>query len=308
MHEYENENDHEHFPGPLGELVTLRDWLRYAVTRFNREGLYFGHGCTDAYDEAAWLLLHTMSLPLDRLEPFLDAGLMQDERVQLLEIIDRRVNERIPTAYLTGEAWLGDFRFHVDERVIVPRSFFAELLGEGLEPWIDDGTQINRALDLCTGSGCLAILMAHVFPNSEIVAADLSTDALAVAQQNVDEYGLNDRIQLVQSDVYDSLGDQRFDLIIANPPYVTADSMSTLPAEYLHEPQMALAAGDDGLDVVRRILDGAKSLLTPNGVIAVEVGHNKALVERAFPHLPFIWLATTLTEAPVFLLKAEDLS
>lgn len=306
-HDHDDEHDHQHESGPLAELVTLRDWLRYAVTRFNRAGLFFGHGCSDAYDEAVWLLLHTLALPLDRLEPFLDACITADERETLLAVIDRRTEERVPAAYITGEAWLGDFRFHVDERVIVPRSFFAEMLENGFSPWIEDAMEVDSALDLCTGSGCLAILMAHAFPNAAIVAADLSDDALEVAHINVAEYHLDDRIELLKSDVFDGLGGRRFDLIISNPPYVTADSMETLPAEYLHEPRMALAAGEDGLDVVRRLLAQARAHLNPGGVLAVEVGHNRHIVEAAFPDLPLVWLSATGGDDMVFVLRAEDL-
>lgn len=301
------EHTHEHESGPLAELVTLRDWLRYAVTRFSRAGLFFGHGCADAYDEAVWLLLHTLSLPLDRLEPFLDACITTDERETLFAVIERRAEERVPAAYLTGEAWLGDFRFHVDERVIVPRSFFAEMLENGFAPWIDDAERVGSALDLCTGSGCLAVLMTHAFPNAHVVGADLSDDALEVAHLNVAEYGLEEQVELVKSDVFAGLAGRRFDLIISNPPYVTADSMETLPAEYLHEPRMALAAGEDGLDVVRRILAEGRAHLNPGGVLAVEVGHNRHIVEAAFPDLPFVWLSSSGGDDMVFLLRAEEL-
>ena len=301
------DHDHVHEHGPLAELVTLRDWLRYAVTRFNRSSLHFGHGCTDAYDEAVWLLLHTLALPLDRLEPFLDACITAEEREQLFEAIERRTTERIPTAYLVNEAWLGDFRFYVDSRVIVPRSFFAELLGDGLSPWLPEHGEVREALDLCTGSGCLAILMAHVFPNARVVGADLSDDALAVAQRNVEDYGLQAQVELVKTDVFSGLAGRRFDLIVSNPPYVTRESMDALPAEYLHEPRMALAAGEDGMDVVRRIIAGARAHLTPDGVLAVEVGHNRDLVEAAFPDLPLVWLPTSGGDDMVFLVQACDL-
>ena len=303
----DQDHDHEHEHGPLAELVTLRDWLRYAVTRFNRASLFFGHGCADAYDEAVWLLLHTLDLPLDRLEPFLDACITGEEREALLNVIERRINERLPAAYLTGEAWLGDFRFKVDQRVIVPRSFFAELLGDGLEPWIDDVHGVGNALDLCTGSGCLAILMSHVFPNARVVGADLSEDALSVAADNVTSYGLESRIELLRSDVFSAMAGRRFDLIISNPPYVTSGAMDALPPEYLHEPRMALASGEDGLDVVRRIVAGARNHLTPGGVLAVEVGHNRALVDAAFPELPLIWLSAGGVEDCVFVITEENL-
>lgn len=303
----QQDHDHDHDHGPLAELVTLRDWLRYAVSRFNRAGLFFGHGCADAYDEAVWLLLHTLSLPLDRLEPFLDACITCEEREAMLTVIERRVEERIPAAYITHEAWLGSFRFYVDERTIVPRSYFAELLGEGLSPWVDDERAVASALDLCTGSGCLAIVMAHVFPNAHIVAADLSPDALAVARRNVDDYGLESQVELVQSDVFGGLADRRFDLIISNPPYVTAEAMERLPAEYLHEPRMALASGEDGLDVVRQIIAQAGQHLNAGGILAVEVGHNRELVEQAFPDLPLIWLSGNDGDDKIFLIHAEDL-
>lgn len=301
------DHDHVHEHGPLAELVTLRDWLRYAVTRFNRGGLHFGHGCSDAYDEAVWLLLHTLALPLDRLEPFLDACITAEEREQLFDVIERRANERIPTAYLVNEAWLGDFRFYVDSRVIVPRSFFAELLGDGLSPWLPGHGEVRDALDLCTGSGCLAIVMGHVFPNAHVVAADLSDDALAVARRNVEDYGMQDQVELVKTDVFSGLAGRRFDLIVSNPPYVTGEAMDALPAEYLHEPRMALAAGDDGMDVVRRIIAGARAHLTPDGVLAVEVGHNRDLVEAAFPDLALVWLPTSGGDDMVFLVQAGDL-
>ena len=301
------EEEH-HDSGPLAELVTVRDWLRYAVTRFNRASIFCGHGVEDTYDEAVWLILATLSLPPDRLKPFLDACILFDERVALLENIDRRAIERIPTAYLVQEAWLGAYRFHVDERVIVPRSYFAELFDDNaFAPWIEDPETITSALDLCTGSGCLAILMAEVFPNADIVAADLSADALAVAQRNIAEYGLDERIEPVQSDLLDALDGRLFDLILCNPPYVTTESMEQLPPEYLHEPALALAAGEDGLDIVRRLIRDATDHLHPGGVLAVEVGHNRQLVENAFPELPFVWLPTRSGVEGVFLLRKEDL-
>lgn len=307
-HDHEHhEDEHEHESGPLAELVTVRDWLRYAVTRFNRAGIFCGHGVTDVFDEAAWLILSSLALPLERLDPFLDACIPSDERQALFDNIERRAVERIPTAYLVNEAWLGQYRFHVDERVIVPRSFFAELLDDGFSPWVEDPQTVTSALDLCTGSGCLAILMAQAFPNADVIAVDLSEDALAVARRNVDDYGLNDQIELVHSDLFDAIGDRRFDLIISNPPYVTADAMAALPPEYLHEPHMALAAGEDGLDIVRRLIAEAATHLHPEGILAVEIGHNRDLVENAFPDLPFSWLSTEGGEDMVFLLKREDL-
>lgn len=299
--------EHHHEIGPLAELVTVRDWLRYAVTRFNRNKVFFGHGCTNAFDEAVWLIMHALDLPADRLEPFMDACILFEERERLLALIDRRVDERVPTAYLTGEAWLHGFRFKVDPRVIIPRSFFAELLENGFAPWVNDAQTVTHALDLCCGSGCLAILMADAYPAAQVVAVDLSEDALTVAQSNVDEYGLSERIELIQSDLFDGLAGRRFDLIISNPPYVTAEAMQTLPPEYLHEPRMALAAGEDGLDIVRRILAEARQYLKAGGILAVEVGHNRNIVESAFPALPFVWLTASGGDDMVFVLHAEDL-
>ena len=302
-----DEHDHEHEHGPLAELVTVRDWLRYAVTRFNRAGVFCGHGVHDTYDEAVWLILGTLALPLDRLEPFLDACIPGEERIGVLEAIEQRADERLPTAYILGEAWLGDFRFTVDPRVIVPRSFFAELLEDGLAPWVEDPEAVGSVLDLCTGSGCLAILMAHAFPHAAVVGADLSADALEVARINVEDYGLEERVELVCSDVFSALQGRSFDLILSNPPYGTAEAMVALPPEYLHEPQMALASGDDGLDVVRRLIAESAAHLNPGGLLAVEVGHNRSIVEEAFPDLPFNWLSTRGGDDMVFLLRREDL-
>jgi ribosomal protein L3 glutamine methyltransferase len=287
------------------ELETLRDWLRFAVSRFNQAGLSFGHGTANAYDEAVYLLLHTLHLPLDRLEPFLDTKLAGTERSELNAVLTRRVDERIPAAYLTREAWLGDFRFHVDERVIIPRSFIAELLPDRLAPYLPDPSQVKSALDLCTGSGCLAVLLAHAFTEADIDAVDVSPDALAVAQRNVSDYGLAGRINLIRSDLFDNLPAKSYDLIISNPPYVTTMDMEELPREYLHEPALALAGGDDGLDAVRTILRKAPQFMQPEGLLVVEIGHNRAAAETAFPRMPFVWMSTASSEDAVFVLKRE---
>ena len=289
------------------ELFTVRDYIRYAVSRFNAAGLFFGHGNDNAWDEAVYLTLHTLNLPLDRLEPFLDARLLPHEREQLLDIYTRRCQDRLPAAYLTHEAWLGEHRFYVDDRVIVPRSFIAELLDEQLAPWIDDPWAIESALDLCTGSGCLAILTALAFPNAEVAAVDLSPDAIAVAERNVADYSLYDRIELIQSDAFRNLAGRKFDLIVSNPPYVNAESVARLPPEYLHEPELALGSGEDGLDFTRIILHEAKQHLTDNGILVVEIGHNREALEAAYPTLPFIWLDTAAGDQYVFLLHASDL-
>ncbi len=304
---HEDEHDHEHEHGPLAELVTVRDWLRYAVTRFNRAGCFYGHGLQDAYDEAVYLILQTLALPLDRLEPFLDACIPGDERHDILEVIEKRAVDRLPAAYITGEAWLGDFRFEVDKRVIIPRSYFAELLHDGFSPWVQDPEAVTAAMDMCTGSGCLAILMAFAFPNAEIVAVDISQDALDVAAANIAAYGLEDRIRLVKSDGFARVPEQRFDFILSNPPYVTREAMEALPAEYLHEPGLALGSGEDGLDLVRKLLADAPRYLAPEGLLAIEVGHNRAIVDAAFPALSPTWLTAPSGDDKIFILEAGQL-
>ncbi|MDQ5947056.1 MAG: ribosomal protein glutamine methyltransferase [Pseudomonadota bacterium] len=289
------------------ELLTLRDLLRFAVSRFNEAGLFFGHGSDNAWDEAVYLLLHTLHLPLDRLEPFLDARLTRAERDTVLDIVERRVSNRVPAAYLTHEAWLGEHRFYVDERVIVPRSFIAELLEEQLEPWLEDPYAVTSAIDLCTGSGCLAILTALAFPRAQVDAIDLSTDALAVAKRNINDYGLDDQVRLVHSNLFAGVARQRYDLIISNPPYVNAESMLALPEEYRREPEMALAGGSDGLDLVRIMLREAKDHLNPGGLMVVEIGHNREVLEAAFPQTPFTWLETNGGNEFVFLLRYDEL-
>ncbi|MFY9329040.1 MAG: 50S ribosomal protein L3 N(5)-glutamine methyltransferase [Georgfuchsia sp.] len=292
---------------PVDNLFNLRDWLRWAVSRFTEARLFFGHGCDNAYDEAVWLVLHALHLPPDRLDFFMDARLTHAERQSVFNLLNLRISKRIPSAYLTHQAWLGGHDFYVDERVIVPRSYFAELLEHGLSPWVPDDMQIGRALDLCTGSGCLAILMALAFPEASIDAIDLSPAALAVAQRNVEHYCMQEAIELIESDLLAGVGGRRYDLIISNPPYVTTGSMDNLPAEYRHEPALALAAGEDGLDIVRRILASAADHLTPEGILMVEVGHNADLVEAAFPDVPFTWIDTPSSEDKIFLLTRPDL-
>ena len=295
------------FEQAQNELSTLRDLMRFAVSRFNEAGLFFGHGSDNAWDEAAYLLLHSLNLPLDRLEPFMDARLTGTERTAALKILRRRITERLPAAYLTKEAWLGEYRFYVDERVIVPRSHIAELLSEQLNPWINDPWAVGRVLDMCTGSGCLAILTAEAFPEAMVDAVDLSPDALAVARLNVDNYGLGERIRLIASDAFSAIPGEKYDVIISNPPYVNAESMAVLPEEYRREPLMALASGEDGLDFVRILLKEAAQHLNPEGVLVVEIGHNKDELERAFPRLSFVWLDTSAGDRFVFMLRRKDL-
>ena len=297
----------EYFLDASQSLSTVRDYLRFAVSRFYQADLFFGHGSNDAYDEAAYLILHTLHLPIDTLEPFLDAHLTPAERGKVLEIIRRRVEERIPAAYLTHEALLGEYRFYVDERVIVPRSFIAELLRSQLSPWVADPEAITSVLDMCTGSGCLAILAADAFPNASVDAVDMSSGALAVARRNVDDYALQNRVNLIESDLFDKLSGKKYELIISNPPYVDAPSVASLPQEYLHEPELALGSGIDGLDATRQILKHAAHHLTDNGILIVEIGHNRDALEAAYPRLPFTWLDVSAGDEFVFMLHKNDL-
>lgn len=294
------------------ELITVRDWLRFLVSRLRAADVAFGQGFVDAYDEAAYLVLHTLHLPLDRLEPFLDAKLTAQECSRLAGMLERRVTGREPAAYITGEAWLGPLRFKVDPRVIIPRSHIFELMQDGLEPWLDEmdanGGAPQRILDLCTGSGCLAIAAAHYFPDAQIDAVDLSADALDVARLNVADHGLAERVELLSGDLFAPLADRRYDLILSNPPYVTDAAMAALPEEFRREPAMALGAGSDGMDIVRRIVAESSRHLNPGGLLLVEIGHNQAQTESALPDLPLVWLDTASATAPVFLLRAEDLA
>jgi len=286
---------------------TPRDLLRYAITRFNGAKLFFGHGSVEAFDEAAYLILHTLKLPLDRLEPFLDARLLPEEVIQVMEVIERRVGERVPAAYITKEAWLGEYRFYVDERVLVPRSFIAELIPQTFSPWVQDPEGVENVLELCTGSGCLAIMMAEAFPNAVVDAVDISKDALAVAEHNIREYKLEGRVNPIESDLYEHVPFKKYDLIVTNPPYVNSSSMSKLPPEYLREPQIALAGGEDGMDLVRKIVAGAAERLSPEGVLVVEIGNEVEYAEAAFGHLGLTWLSTSAGDEAVFLLTAEQL-
>ncbi|MGH8781234.1 50S ribosomal protein L3 N(5)-glutamine methyltransferase [Paraburkholderia sp.] len=286
---------------------TVRDVLRFAVSRFNQAGLAFGHGSSNAYDEAAYLVLHTLHLPLDLLDPFLDARLTPAEIDAVLNVIERRAHDRVPAAYITHEAWMHGFRFYVDERTIVPRSFVGELLQDGLQPYVADPEQVGAVLELCTGSGCLAILAAHAFQNADIDAVDLSAPALEVAARNVHDYELDERIALFEGDLYAPLPERRYDVIVTNPPYVNAQSMQLLPPEYRHEPEMALAGGTDGMEIVRRIIGGAREWLTDEGVLVVEIGNERGHVEAAFGGLDLIWLPTSAGDDNVFLIQAADL-
>ena len=288
------------------ELATIGDWWRFAVSSLARVNAHYGQGTTDAGQDAVFLVLGALDLPLDSFAQMHRYSLTGYERKHVFNALRRRVVDRVPAAYVLGFVEQMGLRFAVDERVLIPRSFIGELLDKGLPDFISEPDQIDAVLDLCTGSGCLAILAAHAFPEAEITASDISADALDVARGNVVKHGFQQDITLVKGDLFQSLDGQRFDVILSNPPYVTTDSMTALPEEFRHEPSLALAAGADGNDVLRRLLAEVKSYLNPGGLLIVDVGHNRHLVEDAFPTLPFMWLATEASDAGVFLLRVED--
>jgi ribosomal protein L3 glutamine methyltransferase len=293
---------------PVALPNTPRQLIAAAARRFRSARLAYGHGTLNADDEAAWLMVHALDCPFEELAARLDQPVSAKtaQRAQLL--FERRISERIPAAYLTHEAWLGEYRFYVDERVIVPRSYIAELLQSRLQPWLKPRQSPQTVLDLCTGSGCLAIVAAHTFPNAQVDGVDISSPALAVARRNVREHRLTQRLQLIRSDLFNELDGKRYDLILSNPPYVREPVMRKLPAEYLKEPALALHGGSDGLDLVRRILAEAAAHLAPQGWLVLEVGHARARVERAFPEMPMIWAETSGGDDCVLLLQKAALT
>jgi ribosomal protein L3 glutamine methyltransferase len=291
------------------ELETIRDWLRYAVTSMTRAGLVYGHGSENAIDEAAFLILSTLALSIDDINPWLDCRLTAAERDAIDRIISARIKTRKPAAYLTNAAYIQGHRFYVDERVIVPRSFIGELLArDGLAALIADPSKVRRVLDLCTGSGCLAILAAEAFPEAEVIASDISQAALEVAERNIRGYRLERNIHALKADLFQEIPEGRFDLIISNPPYVTAAVVEAFPPEYKAEPQLAHLGGTDGLDLVRRILAEAGAWLSPAGSLIVEVGAGREALEAARPDLDFLWLDTETSRGEVFALAAKDLT
>ena len=286
------------------ELVTLRDFIRWGMSRFNEADIYYGHGTDNALDEAAYLVLHTLHLPPQIGEPYMDTRLTESERRRVVDILLRRVEERLPAPYLTHEAWYGGMPFYVDERVLIPRSPVIELIEAHFEPWVQPD-QVGNVLDLCTGSGCIAIACAAAFPDAHVDAADISRDALAVAKINVDRYDMQEQVRLVESDLFRMLKGQRYDIIVSNPPYVDAQDMASLPEEFRHEPAMALEAGPDGLDLVLKMLYEAMYHLEQNGILVVEVGNSREALEELLPEVPFLWLEFERGGEGVFLLTAE---
>ncbi len=290
------------------ELFTIRDWLRFAVSQFEASDIFYGHGTDNSYDEAVWLIMGALHLPHDTLNNFLDAKLTSAERTKLAAFIDQRITKHTPTAYLLKEAWLQGIKFYVDERVLIPRSFIAELLvNDSLQPWIEFPELINSAADICTGSGCLGVLLADAFPDAAVDVIDISQDAIDVCNINIAKYGLQEQITAIKSDMFSAIKGKQYDLIISNPPYVDAPSMADLPAEYRNEPQLALGSGVAGLDHTHTILREAANHLTDEGILIVEIGHNRNALLEAYPDLPFTWLEVSSGDEFVFLLTKSQL-
>ncbi|OYD84641.1 50S ribosomal protein L3 N(5)-glutamine methyltransferase [Azospirillum brasilense] len=294
------------------ELRTVRDLIRYGVSRFNEADLDYGHGTTNAHDEAVFMVLEGLSLPIDQLDPYVDARLTLAERRKVADLLHARVETRKPASYLLNKAYIQGIPFYVDERVIVPRSYigeilFSDLIGGDDFTLVEDPTEVERVLDLCTGSGCLAILAAQIFPEAKVDAVDLSADALEVAKRNVTDSGFEDRIALHHGDLFAPLKNRKYDVIITNPPYVDAEAMAALPPEFRHEPEMALASGEDGLDIVRRILKEAPKHLTPEGGLLCEFGTGREILEAEYPDLDFFWVETANSFGEVFWLTRDQL-
>lgn len=285
---------------------TVADFIGWTEQRFTEAGLHFGHGTDNALDEAAWLVGSALKIAPHELDDRLEDVPTPAQQDAIRSLVDQRCATRKPLAYLLREAWFAGLKFYVDERVIVPRSLTGEFITEQFQPWINP-EHIRRILDLCTGSGCMAIACAYAFPNARVEAADISGDALAVARINVENHGLDKRVRLIRSDLFNGLAGERYDLIVTNPPYVARDEMETLPPEYRHEPALALVSGEQGLDAVTRILFGAPPHLNPGGILVAEVGNSAVALQEKFPSVPFTWLTTSSGDECVLLLTLEQL-
>lgn len=291
----------------LTTLSTIRDYIRWGASRFTEAGIVFGHGTATALDEAATLVLHTVHQPYNLPDAYLETVLTSKERQSVVDMIDRRIIERKPVAYLTHEAIFAGLSFYVDERVLVPRSPIAELIEQRFDPWVEED-QVERILDLCTGSACIAIACAYAFPEAYVDAVDLSADALAVAEMNVEKHQVADAVTLYQSDLFNELPDRRYDIIVSNPPYVSHAEWEQLPAEFRAEPDMGFKGGESGLDIVLRILVEARRHLTEQGILIVEVGSSAETLQYTFPEVPFYWLDFERGGDGVFLLTAEQVN
>lgn len=289
----------------VSELVTIQDVVRWAVTEFNRAGLFYGHGTDNAWDEAVQLILPSLNLDLQGNVMILQSRLTKRERLMLIELIITRIEQRIPVAYLTNSAWFAGLEFYVDERTLVPRSPIAELIEAKFSPWVNKAPQ--RILDLCTGSGCIAIACAYIFPDAEVDAVDLSEDALEVADINIQNHGLSQQVYPIQSDLFSGVENEKYDLIVSNPPYVDAEDMANLPEEYKHEPELGLACGNDGLDLVRDMLRQASGMLNEEGILFVEVGNSQVHLQKAYPEIPFQWIEFSIGGHGVFVLTKAQL-
>lgn len=290
----------------IEELQTIRDITRWGASQFRRAGLFFGHGTDNELDEASWLVLHALSLPLDFPEQYRDCRLTRSERTAAIQLLQQRVESRKPAAYLTGEAWFCGLPFVVSESVLVPRSPIGELIQSQFSPWLDD-INVEAVLDLCTGNGCIGIACAYAFGDARVVISDISPAALKIANQNIGDHGLGDRVKAIESDLFSNIPQQKFDLIVSNPPYVDAQDMAALEKEFLHEPRLGLEAGDDGLDIAHRILAEAGEYLTDDGILVVEVGNSEAALAAAYRELPLTWLEFEHGGHGVFLLRKSDL-
>ena len=291
----------------IEQLSTIQDFMDWGARKLGSADLFYGHGTDNALDEATYLILHTLNLSYDLAPEDLQADLPENDKQAILQVLEQRIIEQKPAAYLTNEAWFSGLSFYVDERVLIPRSPIAELIEERFSPWVKEG-RVNRILDLCTGSGCIAIASAYAFPEAVVDAVDLSDDALQVARINIERHEMNDRVFPVKSDLFSNLSGQTYNIIVSNPPYVSKQEMEQLPREYMHEPAFGLESGEKGLDATITILRQSADFLNPNGILVVEVGNSEgALVER-FPEVPFMWLEFEQGGHGVFLLTVEQLN